>query len=263
MKRFLILLILILQSCTPWILLADSKPIIGVTPSFSNNSIQLNNDYINAINENGGIAIILPPTSDMAIIEKYVKMLDGAVFTGGPDIPPELYGQLRHHTTSVMEATRYEFESRFIKAFLDSGKPTLGICLGMQFSNVLMDGTLIQDLPELVGKRIRHSNGEMYSNFHAVGIVMGTKLRSILGTPLVKVISRHHQAVAQMSPIFQVAARSSDGVIEGMERTDGPFGIFVQWHPESMKKVDPGHRNKLFAALIRASENVRATRQKD
>ncbi|MDD2999312.1 MAG: gamma-glutamyl-gamma-aminobutyrate hydrolase family protein [Candidatus Riflebacteria bacterium] len=239
---------------------ADSRPLIGISPSFSNNSIQLNNDYVTAINENGGIAIILPPTASEEIIEEYIKMLDGAVFSGGPDIPPDFYGQIQHATTQTMEPTRFEFEKQFIKAFLASGKPVLGICLGMQFSNVVSGGTMIQDIPTMIGKKVSHRNGEMYTNFHQIGIARGSLLANILKKTSTAVISRHHQAVEKVANCFTVVARSTDGIVEALERNDGPFGIFVQWHPESLKDADPHHRNDLFKALVDACQNVKATR---
>lgn len=263
MTKKLILLVFLLQSLLLNTIFAESRPLIGITPSFSKNSIQLNNDYVTAINENGGLAIILPPTANDDIIETYVKMLDGVVFSGGPDIPPDFYGQTPHSTTEVMEPTRFEFEKRFIKAFLDSGKPVLGICLGMQFSNVVSGGTMIQDIPSTVGTRISHRNGEMYTNFHRVGIARNSRLCSILKQEMPRVISRHHQAVDKVADRFLVISRSHDGVIEAIERKDNVFGIFVQWHPESLKDADPEHRNRIFKALVEASSNVRATRNQD
>lgn len=245
----LIVLVLILSTSVTF---SAEKPIIGVTPGIAKNTIQLNHDYISAIEENGGIPLILPPTSDEAIIKRFIELIDGAVFSGGPDIPPEFYGQRAHHTTKTMESIRFESDKRFIKAFLESGKPALGICLGMQFSNVLTGGTLIQDIPELVGTKICHRNGEMYTNFHSVGIARGSLLAEILGTTTTRVISRHHQSVDKLGDLFQVVARSSDGVVEAIERRDGKFGIFVQWHPESHKDADPDHRNRIFSALIKA-----------
>lgn len=242
---------------------AEEKPLIGITPSFSNNTIQLNNDFISAINENGGIAIILPPVASDEIIENYVKMLDGAVFSGGPDIPSDYYNQPAHHTTRIMETTRFEFERRFIKTFLESGKPCLGVCLGMQFSNVVSGGTLIQDIPELVSRRVTHRNGEMYTNLHSIGIARGSRLADILGKTTTRVISRHHQAVEKTGNNLMVVARSNDGIIEALERKDSSFGIFVQWHPESMKDADPEHRNRLFSALIEASRNIKSTRNQN
>ena len=231
---------------------ATQRPIIGITPSFSDNQIRLNFDYSKAVLENGGIPIILSPTTDMRIINSYIEMIDGAIFTGGPDIPPALYFQSEHPTTVVMEDTRFEFEQRFIAEFLNSGKPAFGICLGMQFTNVLMGGNMIQDIPDLVGEKVIHRDGQMYTNFHPVGISSTSKLSKILGTTRARVLSRHHQAVDIIGASLKPVAWSPDGVVEALERTDGVFGIFVQWHPESMWKADRNHRDKLFEAFIEA-----------
>jgi gamma-glutamyl-gamma-aminobutyrate hydrolase PuuD len=45
-------------------------------------------------------------------------------------------------------------------------------------------------------------------------------------------------------------AHSPDGVVEALERVDGGFGLFVQWHPEVMKNAV--HRKAIYGALIRA-----------
>ncbi len=258
MKKFLILSLLfaIFISC-PGNCMPSRLPIIGITPSFSDNTVRINYDFVSAITENGGIAIVLTPTIDEKIIKQYVEMLDGAVFSGGPDIPPEFYGQTQHHTTKTMEPLRFEFEKRFIKAFLESGKPALGVCLGMQFSNVIYGGTMFQDIPELIGKKVQHRNGKMYTNYHPVGIAKGSLLANTLGTLKAQVNSRHHQAVQKTGELFKVVARSSDGVIEALERKDGKFGIFVQWHPESMRDRDPQHRSRLFAALVNACRKAK------
>lgn len=256
MKKVTFALLVLMLILSGSVTFSAEKPVIGITPGIAKNTIQLNYDYVSAIEENGGIALILPPTSDETIIKRYIEMVDGAVFSGGPDIPPEFYGQKAHHTTKVMEAIRFESDKRFIKAFLESGKPALGICLGMQFSNVLTGGTLIQDVPELVGTKISHRNGEMYTNFHSVGIARGSLLAEILGTTATRVISRHHQSVDRLGDLFQVVARSSDGIVEAIERRDGRFGIFVQWHPESHKDTDPDHRNRIFSALIQACQKT-------
>lgn len=253
MKRLFLQAILTLVLLAAPLSGSENKPLIGITPSFSNNTIQLNNDYVAAVQRNGGIAVILAPTTDEKTIETYVRMLDGAVLSGGPDIPPEFYNQAPHATTKVMENARFEFERSFIKAFLDSNKPVLGICLGMQFSNVCRGGTLIQDIPELVGKKVSHRDGQMYTNFHHVALAPGSLIEKVLQTRTTKVISRHHQAVGRLGEGFFPTARSSDGIIEAIERNDGVFGLFVQWHPESMKDAVPAHTDKIFSALIEAA----------
>ncbi|OHB73099.1 MAG: hypothetical protein A2Z25_23490 [Planctomycetes bacterium RBG_16_55_9] len=47
---------------------------------------------------------------------------------------------------------------------------------------------------------------------------------------------------------LKVIAHSEDGVIEALERTDGGFGLFVQWHPEAME--DKQHRDAIYGALV-------------
>ena len=52
---------------------------------------------------------------------------------------------------------------------------------------------------------------------------------------------------------LRAIARSEDGVIEALQRTDGKFGLFVQWHPEAM--TDRVHRDAIYGALVRAAAN--------
>jgi gamma-glutamyl-gamma-aminobutyrate hydrolase PuuD len=47
-----------------------------------------------------------------------------------------------------------------------------------------------------------------------------------------------------------VLARCVLGVAEALERIDGRFGLFVQWHPEAM--TDHAHRDAIYGALVRA-----------
>lgn len=237
LSKTIIFLALILSNLVVY---ASDKPVIGLTASFKNDKVQLNYEYLEAIMENGGTPLILAPTDDEAIIEQYISMIDAVVLTGGRDIPPDAYGQKKHPTTIEMDPHRSGFEKLFIPRFLATGKPALGICLGMQFSNVTMSGTMYQDIPSMIGKDVCHRDGQMYTNLHPVGIAKGSRLEKILGTTSAKVISRHHQAIDKVAPNFVAVARTSDGIIEAIERKDRYFGVFVQWHPESMKKVDPG-----------------------
>ncbi|MFC1782946.1 gamma-glutamyl-gamma-aminobutyrate hydrolase family protein, partial [Planctomycetota bacterium] len=64
------------------------------------------------------------------------------------------------------------------------------------------------------------------------------------------VYSSHHQSVQDVAAGFKVVAHSADGVIEAMERTEGGWGLCVQWHPEAMSNVE--HRKAVYGALIEA-----------
>ncbi len=231
-----------------------SPPLIGITsvfqppaqkgdPAFTN----VNFAYVTAVAENGGIPLVLPTVADPNIIDRYVACLDALVLVGGDDIPPAAYGQKPHRTVKILPDRRYNFERRLIAKWLRSEKPLLGVCLGMQFTNVVAGGSMIQDIPSQVGKQINHRAP------HSVRIEPETTLSQILDADQITVHSYHHQAVDDVPATFKIAARSTDGIIEALERTDGPFGLFVQWHPEAGD--DTKQRNAIYGALVRAAAN--------
>lgn len=58
--------------------------------------------------------------------------------------------------------------------------------------------------------------------------------------------SYHKQAVKDLAPEFKIAAVSTDGIIEGIEKDNI---IAVQWHPETIKDT------KIFKYFINKIEN--------
>jgi putative glutamine amidotransferase len=122
----------------------------------------------------------------------------------------------------------------------------------MQFTNVVAGGTMIQDIPSEVGKTVDHRK------YHKVQIEPASSLAHVLGDTHASVLSNHHQAVDDLGKNLRVIARSEDGVAEALERTDGKFGLFVQWHPEAM--TDQAHRDAIYGALIRASSHTAKSR---
>jgi putative glutamine amidotransferase len=230
----------------------SSHPLIGITSVYQINkdkgliSTVVGFNYVKAVAENGGVPVILPTISNEEILQRYVEELDGLVLVGGDDIPPDAYDQKPHETVKVMPKQRYDFERQFIPAWLLSGKPILGVCLGMQFTNVVSGGTLIQDIPSQVGTEVNHRR-----KYHHVSIEPNSSLANILGNDEAMVYSNHHQAVDKPGQNLKVIAYADDGVIESAERVDGGFGLFVQWHPEAMK--DTAHRDAIYGALVQAA----------
>jgi len=235
----------------------SSRPLIGITSVYQvdkdNGSVTsvVGFDYVRAVTENGGVPVILPTISNQEVLQRYVEELDGLVLIGGDDIPPDAYGQQPHETVRVMPEQRYDFERRLIRAWLSSGKPILGVCLGMQFTNVVSGGTLIQDIPSQVGTEVVHRR-----KYHRVRIEPNSSLGKFLDNEEAMVYSNHHQAVDKLGQNLKVIAHTDDGVIEAAERIDGGFGLFVQWHPESMS--DTAHRDAIYGALVRAAAQTRS-----
>jgi len=229
-----------------------SRPVIGISSVYQVDtgsgsvSTLVGFAYVKAVAENGGVPVILPTITNEEIMLRYVEELDGLVLVGGADIPPDAYGQQPHETVRVMPEQRYNFERQLIPAWLSSGKPILGVCLGMQFTNVVSGGTLIQDIPSQVGTEVAHRR-----KYHNVKIEPNSSLAQLLGKKDVKVYSNHHQAVDKPGNNLKVIAHADDNVIEALERIEGGFGLFVQWHPEVMKDI--AHRDAIYGALVQAA----------
>ena len=239
----------------------SSRPLIGITSVY-----QVDKDngsastvtgfaYVKAVAQNGGVPVILPTITNEEILLRYVEELDGLVLIGGGDIPPDAYDQQPHETVRIMPKQRYDFERQLIPAWLSSGKPILGVCLGMQFTNVVSGGTLIQDIPSQVGTKVAHRR-----KYHRVRIEPNSSLEKFLDNEEAMVYSNHHQAVDELGQNLKVIAHADDGVIEAAERIDGGFGLFVQWHPEFMS--DTAHRDAIYGALVRAAAQANSDLRK-
>ncbi len=262
-KKFLILLSLVLISvcCGCQGNNRSSRPLIGITSVYHVDedngwvSTVTGFAYVKAIAENGGVPVILPTITNEQTMLRYVEELDGLVLIGGYDIPPDAYGQQPHETVIIMPKQRYNFERQLIPAWLSSGKPILGVCLGMQFTNVVSGGTLIQDIPSQVGTEVAHRR-----KYHHVRIEPNSSLANFLDNEEAMVYSSHHQAVDKLGKKLKVIAHADDGVIEALERVDGGFGLFVQWHPEFMKDI--AHRDAIYGALVRAAAQTNSDLRK-
>jgi len=227
------------------------RPLIGITSVYKTFALdpaaytQVNFAYGRAVAENGGVPLVLPTIDDEGLIARYVAELDGLVLVGGRDIPPSAYGETAHETVEPLTVQRWEFERKLIAAWLASEKPVLGVCLGMQFANVVSGGSMIQDIPSEVGDAVNHRG------YHRVRIAPGCSLATILGATEARVLSSHHQAVDDVGEDLRVIAWSADGVQEALEQVEGGFGLFIQWHPESGD--DRGQRDAIYGALVRAA----------
>lgn len=227
-----------------------SRPVIGISSTYIPNGeyTKVNSTYTQAVREAGGTPLILPVIEDQTLAARYAGILDGLLLTGGDDVPPEAYGEAPLKQTRTLSPKRHAFEKMMLKAWLPTGKPILGICRGLQQTNVVCGGTLVQDIPTQVGTSVTHRGSG--NTGHTIRIEPGAKLRTLLSGASVHVNSNHHQAARKIGKNLTVAARSADGVIEALEFTDGRFGLLVQWHPERMS--DAKHRKAIFGAFVQA-----------
>src|SRR5512143_3232478 len=107
-------------------------------------------DYIRSVEFAGGVPVVLAP-SGAALHPALLTRLDGLVLTGGLDVSPAFYGEAMHPAETTASGERDEFELKLVREALALDLPLLAICRGLQVLNVALGGTLVQDLPSLLG----------------------------------------------------------------------------------------------------------------
>lgn len=160
---------------------------------------------------------------------------DGLLLSGGIDINPKWYNgnPVYAGRPEQWNDARDSFEMDLLKTSLANQLPVLGICRGLQLINVLLNGTLVQDLGEQSGAVHRG----LPDKLHSVHVEKNTMLYEITGEKNGRVNSAHHQSIGKLGEGLKINSRSDDGTIEGIEWSDirrKPFLLGVQWHVERM-----------------------------
>ena len=248
------------------------KPIIGITPDFNPGNREdmggkeptyfLRARYLQAIQDAGGVPIVLPLVRGLTQQEFLLQRLDGLLVTGsGSDLAPELYGERQRYSFRRMSEERAQLELGLSKLAFGNRLPTLGICGGMQSMNVALGGTLIQDIPSQLVTKIQHRPTKSATKTaHLIHIEPNSLLRRIAKRSSFPVNSSHHQSVKSVPSSLQATAVAPDGVIEAIEASTHPFWLGVQWHPEYLYRKDTIQK-RLFLALIKAAKQFAAGRK--
>ena len=237
------------------------SPVIGITADFAEGNVGKKSEatlflaqrYYRAVEQAGAIPLILPPLSSSPASRRTLELLDGLIISGGGfDIHPSYYGEKPIHELGLVKAERTEFELDIVLAALKKDLPVLGICGGEQALNVVLGGSLYQDIAVQVPTAGEHQQSEKKTEGgHRVAIADGTRLRAIVGRSSLEVNTTHHQAVKQLGKGLISDAIADDGLIEGIEATHHRFVIGVQWHPEVLAPRRQAHR-RIFDAFVTA-----------
>ena len=228
MRKILLplILILLIPACS-----VRRPPVIGISCSRSDTGATLlTATYTEAVVRAGGVAVVLPTVGSAGEAERLLDILDGIIFSGGEDVTPAWYGESVWNETVYVDSLRDRSDSLLARAALASGKPILAICRGAQLMNVMLGGSLYQDLPTQLGTAVKHGGGA----HHPIGLAEGSVLRELFGVDSILVNSYHHQAVKDLAPGLTVTARSADGLVEAY-KTSRIWA--VQFHPEKMLKA--------------------------
>jgi putative glutamine amidotransferase len=232
--------------------------VIGITAANGKRrghpAVVLLRTYVDAILAAGGVPVLIPTGLDADALRLLYERLDGILLSGGGDVSPHRYGGVRPEQAAEIDLARDELEIGLVLAAAEDGKPFLGICRGAQVLNVALGGSLYTAIPADLPQAAKHdysSETERSLLAHEVEIDPAARLARIVGGARLMVNSLHHQAVRDLAPGLQVAARSPDGVVEGLELVAHRFGIAVQWHPECLP--DQPASQRLFRGFVEAA----------
>lgn len=225
---------------------ADRRQLEGLRPGNKvrpyRPEVWIGEAYVSAVRSAGGVPLVVPPGEAPA--EQLVDLAAAVVLTGGDfDIHPSWYGEEVTGRIGRIEAGRTALELTIARLCLDRGIPVLGVCGGMQALAVADGGSLVQDLPiEPLNHEQPTDPATAWHDVRCEGAAA-----AVFGTS-VGANSTHHQAVRRCGPRLTACGWAPDGTIEAIARTDGPFALGVQWHPETLGDLRP------YAALIAATQ---------
>lgn len=217
-----------------------SKPVIGINadfceangdkPAFS----YLSSGYYDAVMKVGGLPVLLPPLDSEEDVNQVLDQVDGVLLTGGADLDPRRDGWMMHSSVRPLASRRESFDRLLAKVVTKRRIPAFGVGVGMQLLNLTMGGNLFLHLPEDMPEALPHKDPLDPSHRHTLELVEGTLIERVYGDGELRVNSRHHMAIDEVAPCFDVTARCPDGVVEAIEsNTPDWFAIGTQFHPEA------------------------------
>src|SRR5688572_29727418 len=106
-------------------------PLIGVTSSVTVGAYPerayVNAAYLRAVQDAGGVPVILTPHLTPDVGAALWQRLDGLVLTGGGDIDPGRFGEAPHPTLFDVSPARDALEIELTHRAVDGGTPLLAI----------------------------------------------------------------------------------------------------------------------------------------
>jgi putative glutamine amidotransferase len=196
--------------------------------------------YLKAVIEAAGaVPLIIPVLADELAIDELVDQVDGVLLTGSPsDLEPRHYGGESEDPHALRDPHRDALTLPIARHALETGVPLFAICRGFQELNVVLGGTLHQNVKDVPGYHDHKENPEdpldvQYGPSHPVTLVEGGFLARLAGAREVMVNSLHGQGIARLADDVTVEAVADDGLIEAftVDRAT-TFALAVQWHPE-------------------------------
>lgn len=216
--------------------------------------------YVRGAEIAGGNPVVLSPDQDESTVEDLLGLCSGVILTGGEDVHPSRY-QGDPESAGNVSVERDALEARLIEMAMERDLPILLLCRGIQILNVVLGGTLYEDLPSQGVAELDHdrTGSDISRDIHEVRVDGVDRLSGVFEEGTFRCNSTHHQAVRELGEGLVAVGWSEDGIIEVVEyrgdRTDA-WVAGVQWHPERMLDERTGTNRRLFE---RFGEAVRSS----
>ena len=211
--------------------------------------------------------VCLPSFGARLDLDAVLDRVDGVVATGSKsNVHPSHYGVTATADMGPFDEARDATSLPLIRRAIERGIPLLAICRGIQELNVVLGGTLANEIQEQPGiwdhrKPDTPVLDVAYGIRQKVLVKEGSCLASVIGAGEVQVNSLHRQAISERAPRLAVEAVAEDGTIEAVSVIGAKaFAVGVQWHPEYWVGTDQPS-NKLFAAFGEAVRDYAAAKQ--
>ncbi len=220
--------------------------------------------YLKGTEIAGGIPLVVSPDQAKATTDELLALASGVVLTGGEDVDPRRYGGIEESAVHV-SPERDEQESEVIEQALQRDLPMLAICRGMQLLNVVLGGTLYEDLASQRDGRLDHdrTGRDISRDVHEVRVDGVDLLDGVFRDGGFRCNSTHHQAIREPGEGLEPVGWSEDDLVEVVEyrgdRTEA-WVAGVQWHPERMLDEPTGTNRRLFERFGRAVRENRERR---
>jgi len=239
-----------------------NKPLIGITanilithgPGFPGlRRVYINQDYLTAIQQGGGLPIILPPVTEEAEARRLLSGVEGLLVSGGADIHPQTYDEEPHPLLEQTFPDRDASDLLYLKVAQELHRPILGICRGFQILNVSRGGALFQDVslrPSTLPVQHRQPDADRRAPGHSVSLQPGSRLHRLWGNK-VAVNTFHHQGLRIEGEGLAAVGWAPDGLIEAQEGPGPDYVVAVQWHPEMLAADGDPHAQLLFDDFIK------------
>jgi putative glutamine amidotransferase len=205
----------------------------------------------------GGAPLLIPHRLDPATLRSVFDSVDGLLLSGGGDVDPAFYDEAASEQSRDIDRERDELEITLARWAVESQKPFLAICRGIQVMNVALGGSLYQDVQSEMPGANRHAYFQSMGfardyPAHDVQFASASRLAQVLNRDSYTVNSLHHQGIKRLAPGLAAVGHAPDGLVEAVELPGHEFALGVQWHPEALAPSDP-IMQRLFETFVEAA----------